>query len=309
MPKEKFKRTKPHINVGTIGRVDHDKTTLISAITKVTTEAQVGEAKFFSDINNTPKAIERGITISTSHVEYETENCHYTHVNCPRYVNYVKNMITGATQMDGTILVVHAADGLMPQRREHILLSRQVGIPYITVLLNKANMFDDEEVIELVEIEVRELLNKYNFPGDDTSIRIDSALKALEDDTNDIGVPSILVLGEAMDSYCPEPKCAVNSIFLIPIEDVCSISARGTVVTGRIGRGVVKIDEELGIVGIKSTQIATCTGVEMFLKLLDEGQSGDNMGVLLRDVKRENVVRGTWSGISTSRYNQSAHII
>jgi len=292
MSKEKFERTKPHVNVGTIGHVDHGKTTLTAAITKVMAEAQGGEAKDFADIDNAPEERERGITIATSHVEYETNARHYAHVDCPGHADYVKNMITGAAQMDGAILVVNAADGPMPQTREHILLSRQVGVPYIVVFLNKADMVDDEELIELVEMEVRELLDKYDFPGDDTPIVVGSALKALEGDTSDIGVPSILKLGEVMDSYFPEPERAVDGAFLMPIEDVFSISGRGTVVTGRVERGIVKVGEELEIVGIKETQTTTCTGVEMFRKLLDEGQAGDNVGVLLRGTKREEVDRG-----------------
>jgi len=292
MSKEKFVRTKPHVNVGTIGHVDHGKTTLTAAITKVMAEAQGGSAKSFAEIDNAPEERERGITISTSHVEYETVNRHYAHVDCPGHADYVKNMITGAAQMDGAILVVNAADGPMPQTREHILLSRQVGVPYIIVFMNKADMVDDAELIELVEMEVRELLDKYDFPGDDTPIIVGSALKALEGDTSEIGVPSILRLGEAMDTYFPEPVRAVDGKFLMPIEDVFSISGRGTVVTGRIERGIVKVGEELEIVGIKDTAKTTCTGVEMFRKLLDQGQAGDNVGVLLRGTKREDVDRG-----------------
>jgi elongation factor Tu len=292
MAKEKFERTKPHVNVGTIGHVDHGKTTLTAAITKVMAEAQGGAAKSFAEIDNAPEERERGITISTSHVEYETATRHYAHVDCPGHADYVKNMITGAAQMDGAILVVNAADGPMPQTREHILLSRQVGVPYIVVFLNKADMVDDEELIELVEMEIRELLDKYDFPGDDTPIVVGSALKALEGDTSDIGVPSILKLGDVMDSYFPEPERAVDGAFIMPIEDVFSISGRGTVVTGRIERGIVKVGEELEIVGIKDTAKTTCTGVEMFRKLLDEGQAGDNVGVLLRGTKREDVDRG-----------------
>jgi elongation factor Tu len=292
MSKEKFVRTKPHVNVGTIGHVDHGKTTLTAAITKVMAEAQGGSAKSFAEIDNAPEERERGITISTSHVEYETVNRHYAHVDCPGHADYVKNMITGAAQMDGAILVVNAADGPMPQTREHILLSRQVGVPYIIVFMNKADMVDDAELIELVEMEVRELLDKYDFPGDDTPIIVGSALKALEGDTSDIGVPSIIRLGDAMDAYFPEPVRAVDGKFLMPIEDVFSISGRGTVVTGRIERGIVKVGEELEIVGIKDTAKTTCTGVEMFRKLLDQGQAGDNVGVLLRGTKREDVDRG-----------------
>jgi elongation factor Tu len=292
MSKEKFERNKPHVNVGTIGHVDHGKTTLTAAITKVMAEAQGGTATAFADIDNAPEERERGITISTSHVEYETANRHYAHVDCPGHADYVKNMITGAAQMDGAILVVNAADGPMPQTREHILLSRQVGVPYIIVYLNKADMVDDEELIELVEMEVRELLDAYDFPGDDTPIIVGSALKALEGDTSEIGVPSILKLGEAMDSYFPEPVRAIDGAFIMPIEDVFSISGRGTVVTGRVERGIVKVGEELEIVGIKETAKTTCTGVEMFRKLLDEGRAGDNVGVLLRGTKREDVDRG-----------------
>ena len=292
MSKEKFERNKPHVNVGTIGHVDHGKTTLTAAITKVMAEAQGGEFKDYADIDNAPEERERGITISTAHVEYESVNRHYAHVDCPGHADYVKNMITGAAQMDGAILVVNAADGPMPQTREHILLSRQVGVPYILVFLNKADMVDDDELIELVEMEVRELLDMYDFPGDDTPIIIGSALKALEGDTSEIGVPSIEKLVAAMDDYIPLPERAIDGAFLMPIEDVFSISGRGTVVTGRIERGVVKVGEELEIVGIKDTAKTTCTGVEMFRKLLDEGMAGDNVGVLLRGTKREDVDRG-----------------
>ena len=292
MAKEKFERTKPHVNVGTIGHVDHGKTTLTAAITKVMAELQGGEAKAFADIDNAPEERERGITIATSHVEYESINRHYAHVDCPGHADYVKNMITGAAQMDGAILVCSAADGPMPQTREHILLARQVGVPYIVVFLNKADMVDDDELVELVEMEVRELLDMYEFPGDDTPVVIGSALKALEGDTSDWGVPSIIKLVEAMDSYIPEPERAIAGAFLMPIEDVFSISGRGTVVTGRIERGVVKVGEEIEIVGIKETATTTCTGVEMFRKLLDQGQAGDNVGVLLRGTKREEVDRG-----------------
>jgi elongation factor Tu len=290
--KEKFERTKPHVNVGTIGHVDHGKTTLTAAITKVMAEAQGGEAKAFDEIDNAPEERERGITIATSHVEYESDNRHYAHVDCPGHADYVKNMITGAAQMDGAILVVSAADGPMPQTREHILLSRQVGVPYIVVFMNKADMVDDEELLELVEMEIRELLDSYDFPGDDTPIIAGSALKALEGDTSEIGAPAIIKLVEAMDSYIPEPERAVDGDFLMPVEDVFSISGRGTVVTGRIERGIIKVGEEIEIVGIKDTQTTTCTGVEMFRKLLDEGQAGDNVGVLLRGTKREEVERG-----------------
>ena len=292
MSKAKFERTKPHVNVGTIGHVDHGKTTLTAAITKVMAEASGGEFKNYADIDNAPEERERGITIATAHVEYETPNRHYAHVDCPGHADYVKNMITGAAQMDGAILVVNAADGPMPQTREHILLSRQVGVPYIIVYLNKADMVDDAELIELVEMEVRELLDSYDFPGDDTPIIVGSALKALEGDTSEIGAPSIIRLTEAMDEYFPEPKRAIDGAFLMPIEDVFFISGRGTVVTGRVERGIVKVGDELEIVGIKDTQKTTCTGVEMFRKLLDQGQAGDNVGVLLRGTKREDVDRG-----------------
>ncbi|MAK66857.1 elongation factor Tu [Methylophaga sp.] len=292
MSKAKFERTKPHVNVGTIGHVDHGKTTLTAAITKVMAEASGGEFKNYADIDNAPEERERGITIATAHVEYETDKRNYAHVDCPGHADYVKNMITGAAQMDGAILVVNAADGPMPQTREHILLSRQVGVPYIIVYLNKADMVDDAELIELVEMEVRELLDKYDFPGDDTPIIVGSALKALEGDTSEIGAPSIHRLTQAMDEYFPEPKRAIDGAFLMPIEDVFSISGRGTVVTGRVERGIVKVGDELEIVGIKDTQKTTCTGVEMFRKLLDQGQAGDNVGVLLRGTKREDVDRG-----------------
>ena len=292
MSKAKFERNKPHVNVGTIVHVDHGKTTLTAAITKVMAETSGGEFKNYADIDNAPEERERGITISTAHVEYESANRHYAHVDCPGHADYVKNMITGAAQMDGAILVVNAADGPMPQTREHILLSRQVGVPYIIVFLNKADMVDDAELIELVEMEVRELLDSYDFPGDDTPIVVGSALKALEGDTSEIGVPSIVKLVEAMDEYFPEPQRAIDGAFLMPIEDVFSISGRGTVVTGRVERGIVKVGDELEIVGIKDTQKTTCTGVEMFRKLLDQGQAGDNVGVLLRGTKREDVDRG-----------------
>ena len=292
MSKEKFERTKPHVNVGTIGHVDHGKTTLTAALTKVMAEAQGGEVKAFDQIDNAPEERARGITIATSHVEYESENRHYAHVDCPGHADYVKNMITGAAQMDGAILVVSAADGPMPQTREHILLSRQVGVPYVLVFMNKADMVDDEELLELVEMEIRELLDAYEFPGDDTPIITGSALKALEGDTSDIGVPSILKLVAAMDDYIPQPERAVDQPFLMPVEDVFSISGRGTVVTGRIERGVVNVGEEIEIVGIRETQTTTCTGVEMFRKLLDTGEAGDNVGLLLRGLKREEVERG-----------------
>ena len=292
MAKGKFERTKPHVNVGTIGHVDHGKTTLTAAITTVLTKKFGGEAKGYDQIDSTPEEKARGITINTAHVEYETESRHYAHVDCPGHADYVKNMITGAAQMDGAILVCSAADGPMPQTREHILLSRQVGVPYIIVFLNKADMVDDKELLELVEMEVRDLLNKYEFPGDDTPIIMGSALKALEGDQSEIGEPAILKLAEALDSYIPTPERAVDGTFLMPVEDVFSISGRGTVVTGRIERGIVKVNEEIEIVGIKATEKTVCTGVEMFRKLLDEGQAGDNVGVLLRGTKREDVERG-----------------
>jgi elongation factor Tu len=290
--KEKFERTKPHVNVGTIGHVDHGKTTLTAAMTKVMAEAQGGEVKAFDQIDNAPEERARGITIATSHVEYESETRHYAHVDCPGHADYVKNMITGAAQMDGAILVVSAADGPMPQTREHILLSRQVGVPYVLVYMNKADMVDDEELLELVEMEIRELLDAYEFPGDDTPIVVGSALKALEGDTSDIGAPSIIKLVQAMDDYIPLPERAVDQPFLMPVEDVFSISGRGTVVTGRIERGVVNVGDEIEIVGIRDTQTTTCTGVEMFRKLLDRGEAGDNVGLLLRGLKREEVERG-----------------
>jgi elongation factor Tu len=292
MSKAKFERTKPHVNVGTIGHVDHGKTTLTAALTMVCARQYGGETKAFDQIDNAPEERERGITIATSHVEYESATRHYAHVDCPGHADYVKNMITGAAQMDGAILVVSAADGPMPQTREHILLSRQVGVPYIVVYMNKADMVDDEELLELVEMEIRELLDDYEFPGDDTPIIVGSALKALEGDTSDIGEPSIMKLVEALDEYIPEPQRAVDQPFLMPIEDVFSISGRGTVVTGRIERGVIKVGEEIQIVGIKDTTTTTCTGVEMFRKLLDQGQAGDNVGVLLRGTKRDEVERG-----------------
>ena len=292
MSKEKFERSKPHVNVGTIGHVDHGKTTLTAALTRVLSAKFGGDMKAFDEIDNAPEERERGITIATAHVEYETEQRHYAHVDCPGHADYVKNMITGAAQMDGAILVVSAADGPMPQTREHILLARQVGVPYIVVFLNKADMVDDEELLELVEMEVRDLLSSYEFPGDDTPIVTGSALKALEGDDSDIGAGAIIQLAEALDSYIPQPERAVDGSFLMPIEDVFSISGRGTVVTGRIERGVIKVGEEIEIVGIKDTEKTTCTGVEMFRKLLDEGQAGDNVGVLLRGTKREEVERG-----------------
>jgi elongation factor Tu len=290
--KEKFERTKPHVNVGTIGHVDHGKTTLTAALTKVQAEAMGGDAKAFDQIDNAPEEKARGITIATSHVEYESDSRHYAHVDCPGHADYVKNMITGAAQMDGAILVCSAADGPMPQTREHILLARQVGVPYIVVFLNKADMVDDEELLELVEMEVRELLDKYEFPGDDTPIITGSALKALEGDTSEIGSQAIGKLIAAMDDYIPLPERPVDGTFLLPIEDVFSISGRGTVVTGRVERGIVKVGEEVEIVGIKETTKTTVTGVEMFRKLLDQGEAGDNCGILLRGTKRDEVERG-----------------
>jgi elongation factor Tu len=290
--KEKFERTKLHVNVGTIGHVDHGKTTLTAALTKVCAEAHGGEMRDFDQIDNAPEEKERGITIATSHVEYDSPNRHYAHVDCPGHADYVKNMITGAAQMDGAILVVSAADGPMPQTREHILLARQVGVPYIVVYMNKADMVDDEELLELVEMEIRELLDIYEFPGDDTPIIIGSALKALEGDESDIGTPSVQKLVETLDSYIPDPERDIEKPFLMPIEDVFSISGRGTVVTGRVERGIIKVSEEIEIVGIKDTEKTTCTGVEMFRKLLDEGRAGENVGVLLRGTKREEVERG-----------------
>ncbi|QAA94935.1 elongation factor Tu [Pollutimonas thiosulfatoxidans] len=292
MAKGKFERNKPHVNVGTIGHVDHGKTTLTAAITTVLATAFGGEAKGYAQIDAAPEEKARGITINTSHVEYETTARHYAHVDCPGHADYVKNMITGAAQMDGAILVVSAADGPMPQTREHILLSRQVGVPYIIVFLNKADMVDDEELLELVEMEVRELLSKYDFPGDDTPIIKGSAKLALEGDEGPLGKPAILALAEALDTYIPTPERAVDGTFLMPVEDVFSISGRGTVVTGRIERGIIKVGEEIEIVGIKDTVKSTCTGVEMFRKLLDQGQAGDNVGILLRGTKREDVERG-----------------
>ena len=292
MAKEKFERTKPHVNVGTIGHVDHGKTTLTAALTKVMAEKHGGEFKAYDQIDKAPEEKARGITIATSHVEYSSDNRHYAHVDCPGHADYVKNMITGAAQMDGAILVCSAADGPMPQTREHILLARQVGVPYIVVFLNKADMVDDAELLELVEMEVRELLSKYDFPGDTTPIVKGSALKALEGDQSEIGVPAVLKLVEEMDRYIPVPERAVDGAFLMPVEDVFSISGRGTVVTGRIERGIIKVNDEVEIVGIKATTKTTCTGVEMFRKLLDQGQAGDNVGVLLRGTKREEVERG-----------------
>jgi len=302
MAKEKFERTKPHVNVGTIGHVDHGKTTLTAALTKVMAEKMGGEVKAFDQIDNAPEERERGITIATSHVEYESESRHYAHVDCPGHADYVKNMITGAAQMDGAILVCGATDGPMPQTREHILLSRQVGVPYIVVFLNKADLLAEDcggvgteeynEMLELVEMELRELLDLYEFPGDDTPIIVGSALKGLEGDDSELGVQSIVKLVDALDSYIPEPERAIEGAFIMPIEDVFSISGRGTVVTGRIERGVVKVGEEIEIVGIKETVKTTCTGVEMFRKLLDQGEAGDNVGILLRGTKREDVERG-----------------
>jgi elongation factor Tu len=292
MSKSKFQRTKPHVNVGTIGHVDHGKTTLTAAMTLVLSQKYGGEVKAYDQIDNAPEEKARGITINTAHVEYETANRHYAHVDCPGHADYVKNMITGAAQMDGAILVVSAADGPMPQTREHILLARQVGVPYIIVYLNKADMVDDAELLELVEIEVRELLSKYQFPGDATPIVIGSAKMALEGDKGDLGEGSIMKLADALDTYIPTPKRLVDGPFLMPVEDVFSISGRGTVVTGRVERGVVKVGEDLEIVGLKPTLKTVCTGVEMFRKLLDQGQAGDNVGVLLRGTKREEVERG-----------------
>ena len=292
MSKEKFVRTKPHVNVGTIGHVDHGKTTLTAALTKLMAEKHGGEYRAYDQIDNAPEEKARGITIATAHVEYESDNRHYAHVDCPGHADYVKNMITGAAQMDGAILVVSAADGPMPQTREHILLARQVGVPYILVYMNKADMVDDAELIELVEMEIRELLSIYEFPGDDTPIVVGSALKALEGDDSDLGIASVLKLVEEMDRYIPVPERAIDGDFLMPVEDVFSISGRGTVVTGRIDRGVVHVGDEVEIVGINETTKTTCTGVEMFRKLLDEGMAGDNVGVLLRGTKREEVERG-----------------
>jgi elongation factor Tu len=292
MAKSKFERSKPHVNVGTIGHVDHGKTTLTAAITMVLAKKFGGEAKAYDQIDAAPEEKARGITINTAHVEYETANRHYAHVDCPGHADYVKNMITGAAQMDGAILVVSAADGPMPQTREHILLARQVGVPYIIVFMNKCDMVDDAELLELVEMEIRELLSKYDFPGDDTPIIHGSAKLAVEGDQSEYGEPAIFRLAEALDSYIPQPERALDGTFLMPVEDVFSISGRGTVVTGRIERGVVKVGEEIEIVGLKPTLKTTCTGVEMFRKLLDQGQAGDNVGVLLRGTKREEVERG-----------------
>jgi elongation factor Tu len=292
MAKSKFERTKPHVNVGTIGHVDHGKTTLTAAMTSILSKKFGGEAKSYEQIDSAPEEKARGITINTAHVEYETEKRHYAHVDCPGHADYIKNMITGAAQMDGAILVVSAADGPMPQTREHILLARQVGVPYIVAYLNKADMVDDKELLDLVEMEVRELLSKYDFPGDKTPIVIGSALKALEGDQGEIGEPSIYKLADALDAYIPTPERAIDGAFLMPVEDVFSISGRGTVVTGRVERGVIKVGEEIEIVGLKATTKTVCTGVEMFRKLLDQGQAGDNVGILLRGTKREEVERG-----------------
>ena len=292
MSKEKFERNKPHVNVGTIGHVDHGKTTLTAALTVVTAKANGGEVKAFDQIDNAPEERARGITISTSHVEYDSAVRHYAHVDCPGHADYVKNMITGAAQMDGAILVVSAADGPMPQTREHILLARQVGVPYIVVFMNKCDVVDDDELLELVEMEIRELLSEYEFPGDDIPVIMGSALKALEGDLGELGEQAVLKLVEALDTYIPQPERDIEKPFLLPIEDVFSISGRGTVVTGRVERGIVKVGEEIEIVGIKDTVLTTVTGVEMFRKLLDEGRAGDNVGVLLRGTKREDVQRG-----------------
>jgi elongation factor Tu len=292
MAKEVFERNKPHCNIGTIGHVDHGKTTLTAALTKVSAAKYGGDVSSFDDIDNAPEEKERGITIATAHVEYESDTRHYAHVDCPGHADYVKNMITGAAQMDGAILVVSAADGPMPQTREHILLARNVGVPNIVVYLNKADQVDDEELVELVEMELRELLSEYDFPGDDVPIITGSALKALEGDTGDLGSVSIEKLVATMDEYFPEPERAIDGDYLMPIEDVFSISGRGTVVTGRIERGIVKVNDKVAIIGIKDTQESVCTGVEMFRKLLDQGQAGDNVGVLLRGTKREEVERG-----------------
>ena len=292
MSKEKFERNKPHCNIGTIGHVDHGKTTLTAAITKVLADAGSAEFSAFDQIDNAPEERERGITIATSHVEYETEGRHYAHVDCPGHADYVKNMITGAAQMDGGILVVSAADGPMPQTREHILLARQVGVPALAVFMNKVDQVDDEELLELVEMEIRELLNEYEFPGDDIPIVKGSALAALEGKDDAIGKEAILELMKKIDEYIPQPERPVDQPFLMPIEDVFSISGRGTVVTGRVERGVINVNEEIEIVGVKDTQTTTCTGVEMFRKLLDQGEAGDNVGVLLRGIDRDQVERG-----------------
>jgi elongation factor Tu len=292
MAKSKFERTKPHVNVGTIGHVDHGKTTLTAAMTMILSKKFGGDVKTYEQIDSAPEEKARGITINTAHVEYQTAKRHYAHVDCPGHADYIKNMITGAAQMDGAILVVSAADGPMPQTREHILLARQVGVPYIVVFMNKADMVDDKELLELVEVEVRELLTKYEFPGDKTPIIIGSALKAMEGDKSELGEGAIMKLAEALDAYIPQPKRVIDKPFLMPVEDVFSISGRGTVVTGRVERGVIKVGEEIEIVGLKPTIKTVCTGVEMFRKLLDEGQAGDNVGILLRGTKREEVERG-----------------
>ena len=292
MAKSKFQRTKPHVNVGTIGHVDHGKTTLTAAMTMILAKKFGGDVRTYDQIDNAPEERARGITINTAHVEYQTAKRHYAHVDCPGHADYIKNMITGAAQMDGAILVVSAADGPMPQTREHILLARQVGVPYIVVYMNKADMVDDKELLELVEVEVRELLSKYGFPGDNTPVVIGSALKAMEGDPGELGEGSIVKLAEALDAYIPEPKRALDGPFLMPVEDVFSISGRGTVVTGRVERGIIKVGEEIEVVGLRPTLKTVCTGVEMFRKLLDQGQAGDNVGVLLRGTKREEVERG-----------------
>src|SRR5678810_765202 len=314
MAKGKFERTKPHVNVGTIGHVDHGKTTLTAAMTSVLSKKFGGEAKAYDQIDNAPEEKARGITINTAHVEYETKNRHYAHVDCPGHADYVKNMITGAAQMDGAILVCSAADGPMPQTREHILLARQVGVPYVVVYMNKCDMVDDAELLELVDMEVRDLLSKYEFPGDKTPIIKGSALKALEGDQSELGVPSIIKLVDALDSYIPEPVRVLDKPFLLPVEDVFSISGRGTVVTGRVERGIVKVGDEIEIVGIKPTTKTVCTGVEMFRKLLDQGQAGDNIGVLLRGTKREEVERGQvlakpGSITPHTRFNAEAYVL
>jgi len=304
MSKAKFERSKPHVNVGTIGHVDHGKTTLTAAITKIMSERFGGEYRAYDQIDAAPEEKARGITIATAHVEYQTEKRHYAHVDCPGHADYIKNMITGAAQMDGAILVVSAADGPMPQTREHILLARQVGVPYIVVYLNKADMVDDEELLELVEMEVRELLSSYDFPGDEIPIVVGSALKALEGDSSGIGIESVEKLLAAMDEYIPEPQRQIDKPFLMPIEDVFSISGRGTVVTGRVERGAVKVGDEVEIVGLRATTKTTCTGVEMFRKLLDQGQAGDNVGVLLRGTKRDDVER---PGVGEAGDDHAAH--
>jgi len=292
MAKEKFDRSKPHVNIGTIGHVDHGKTTLTAAITRVLADSSGGTFQDYADIDKAPEEKARGITINTAHVEYETANRHYAHVDCPGHADYIKNMITGAAQMDGAILVVSAADGPMPQTREHVLLARQVQVPYIVVFLNKVDMLDDEELLELVEMEVRELLDAYEFPGDDTPVIQGSALKALEGDTSEIGAQAIMKLMDAVDTFIPTPERLIDQPFLMPVEDVFTISGRGTVATGRVERGIIKVGEQIEIVGIKDTTTTTCTGVEMFRKLLDEGRAGDNIGALLRGVKREDIERG-----------------